>query len=290
MPLPGLTDQQSKLALAKGNLFVEACPGAGKTRAIVARFLRRTAGETRKGIGLLSFTNAAIDEVTKRCGQQPDSLLAPNFVGTFDSFINRFVTRPLYVREYEQTPRFIESWQNISSASFRISDMDRMPDLHLDWFEFGPSLRAVLRVDWLSVRNQRTFGPLIATRRGVMEARAATICRDLVRRGTLSCAASRAVAAGHLSDPATYDLVGSLLAARFKEVIVDEAQDCGPEELLVLRLLQRFGVTIVAVADLDQSIFEFRRADPAAVRTFAVGLGPPCRSMAIFAAHRLSVP
>jgi DNA helicase-2/ATP-dependent DNA helicase PcrA len=247
VPLPGLTNQQSELVLAEGNLFVEACPGAGKTRAIVARFLKRTAEEPRKGIALLSFTNAAIDEVTKRCGEQPDALQVPNFVGTFDSFINRFITRPLYVRQYEQTPRFIESWQNISSASFRISDMDRLPDLHLDWFEFDPSLRAALRVDWIPARNRRAFASLIGTRLGVMQARAATLCRGLVRRGTLSCAASRAVAAGYLSDLATHDLVGTLLASRFKEVIVDEAQDCGPEELQVLRLMQQFGVTIVAV-------------------------------------------
>jgi DNA helicase II / ATP-dependent DNA helicase PcrA len=272
VPLPDLTNQQCELVRFEGSLFVEACPGAGKTRAIVARFLRCTAEETRKGIGLLSFTNAAIDEVTKRCGEQPHARLAPNFVGTFDSFINRFITRPLYVRQYGRTPRFIESWQNVPSASFRIGGMDRMPDLHLDWFEFDPSLRATFRVDWVPVRNQRTIAPLISTSQRLMEVRAATVCRDLVKSGTLSCAASRAIAAGYLSDPATYKLVGTLLAARFKEVIVDEAQDCGPEELLVLTLLQQYGVQIVAVADLDQSIFEFRRADPAAVRSFADSL------------------
>jgi len=273
VPRPELTDQQRDLVLAERSLFVDACPGAGKTRAIVARFLKRTAEETRKGIGLLSFTNAAINEVMKRCGGQPDALLAPNFVGTFDSFINRFITRPLYVREYGRTPRFVESWQNTASASFRIGGMDRMPDLHLDWFEFDAALSASLRVDWLPIRTQRALAPLVETRQGVMEARARTVCRDLVGRGTLSCAASRAMAVGYLADPATYELVGTLLAARFKEVVVDEAQDCGPEELLVLQLLQQFGVTVVAVADLDQSIFEFRRADPVAVRGFADGLG-----------------
>ncbi|WP_371272122.1 UvrD-helicase domain-containing protein [Streptomyces sp. cf124] len=45
-----------------------ACPGAGKTRAMVARFLKRTAEEPRRGIALISFTNAAVDEVRRRCG------------------------------------------------------------------------------------------------------------------------------------------------------------------------------------------------------------------------------
>ena len=87
--------------------------------------------------------------------------------------------------------------------------------------------------------------------------------------GTLSCAASRALAAGGLRRHETSQLFGTLLAARFSEVIVDEAQDCGPEELHVLELLKQFGVTVTAVADLDQSIFEFRRAEPEGVRAFA---------------------
>jgi DNA helicase-2/ATP-dependent DNA helicase PcrA len=79
MSLPELSDEQRRLVLADGNQFAEACPGAGKTRAIAARFLRRTEEEPRKGIGLVSFTTAAIDEARTRCGDQPDALLAPNF-------------------------------------------------------------------------------------------------------------------------------------------------------------------------------------------------------------------
>ena len=113
MPLSSsVTSNGASWTTADGHLFAEACPGAGKTRAIVARYLRRTDEEPRKGIALLSFTNAAIDEVRRRCGDRPDALTAPHFVGTFDGFINRFITRPLYVHHYGKTPRFIESWQD----------------------------------------------------------------------------------------------------------------------------------------------------------------------------------
>ena len=129
---------------AKDNTFAEACPGAGKTRAIVARFQRRVAEEPRKGIALVSFTNGAIDEVRKRCGDRADALLAPHFVGTFDSFINRFITRPLYVQQYGQTPRFSESWAGLKRASFRVPGLDRsMPNFQLDWFE----------LDWMLARH-----------------------------------------------------------------------------------------------------------------------------------------
>ena len=276
MPPIKFSDQQRDLVKADGHTFAEACPGAGKTRAIVARFLRRAAEEPRKGVALLSFTNAAVDEVRSRCRERADALLAPHFVGTFDSFINRFITRPQYVHQFGLTPRFTESWQGIRDASFRLSDMGRLPSFSLDWFEFDWMLRAALNEQSIRPRqHRRVLAQVIADRGVELEEQATKRCRGLVGSGRLSCAASRALAVGYLRRQETAELFGALLAARFSEVIVDEAQDCGPDELRVLQLLKDWGVTVVMVTDLDQSIFEFRRADPDGVRAFADGLGTP---------------
>jgi superfamily I DNA/RNA helicase len=268
-----LTDQQIALVEAPGNSFTEACPGAGKTRAIVVRYLQRTAEEPRKGIALVSFTTGAVDEVRDRIGKQGGRLTAPNYVGTFDAFINRFITRPQYVREYSKTPRFMDTWLSIDLATFRIPDMDKLPSCQLDWFEFDGLLRASLREERLSDKELRTLTPFLATRSAELVGQATWRCRKLVATGILSCEASRALATRYLNRPATAREFGTLLAARFSEVIIDEAQDCGPAELLVLEMLRQNGVRVVAVADPDQSIFEFRRAVPADVRAFAASLG-----------------
>lgn len=277
MQPPDLSDQQRTFVLSNGNLFAEACPGAGKTRAIVARYLRRTEDEPRKGIGLLSFTTAAIEVATARCGSRTDALRAPHFIGTFDGLINRFITRPLYVQQYNRAPRFMETWQGVTRASFRITGMDRLPPLHLDWFSFDPTHRATLEDGRMPSKAQRILAPFLSERRSDVEAVATKRCRGLISVGLLSCTASRALAARYLSQTPKRELLGTLLAARFSEVIVDEMQDCGPEELLVLELLLEYGVTVVMVADMDQSIFEFRRAEPTAVRIFTDRLGTPLR-------------
>jgi DNA helicase II / ATP-dependent DNA helicase PcrA len=280
VPLLRLSDEQQALVdHAEGHLFAEACPGAGKTRVIVARYLRRTREEPRKGIALVSFTNAAIDEVRSRCGDRPDALKAPHFVGTFDSFINRFISRPLYVRYYDKTPRFIESWQDTKHGRFRFDDMKGLPDFQLDWFLFefvDGQLCATLRDDWIDPRSEPFLRQYVTANRSRLEKRADIRCRALVvRNGLMSCAASRAMATGLLQRPALAQRFGQLLANRFSEIVVDEAQDCGPEELLILDLLKQFGVAVVAVADLDQSIFAFRRVDPDKVRAFTKELGAP---------------
>lgn len=251
-----------------GDLFAEACPGAGKTRAIVARFLRLTAAEPRKGVALVSFTNAAIDEVKGRCGERPEALRAPNFVGTFDGFINRYITKPLYVQQYGHTPHFRETWGDISAASFR-PGMTGVPDFELGWFSFDGELHATLVEKWIPRKTARMVQPAIARRRRSLELQAGYRCRQLVEKGLISCAASRALAVGYLADRVIEQRIGGLLTNRFSEIIVDEAQDCGPEELFILRLLRRYRVPVVTVADLDQSIFEFRRAEPAVVHAFA---------------------
>ncbi|MEU9111301.1 AAA family ATPase [Streptomyces sp. NPDC048483] len=95
-----------ELRKAQDSLFAAACPGAGKTRAMVARFLKRTAEENRRGVALISFTNAAVEEARRHFGYQTDTLRAPHFVGAFDTIIHRFLVTPLYVKAFNQKPNY----------------------------------------------------------------------------------------------------------------------------------------------------------------------------------------
>src|SRR4051812_4028662 len=121
----GLTPAQRELFECDGGRYVEACPGAGKTRAIVARFLRRAADEPRKGVALLSFTNAAVDEVGRRCAEMPHLMRNPHFCGTFDSFINAFVVGPERSSKAKVYPKFIDSWDSQDSSDIHLARTDR---------------------------------------------------------------------------------------------------------------------------------------------------------------------
>ncbi|MCX4856601.1 UvrD-helicase domain-containing protein [Streptomyces canus] len=272
-----MTEKQQALVDTEDSLFAVACPGAGKTRAIVARFLKRAAEEDRQGIALISFTNAAVDEVRQRCGDQTEALEAPHFVGTFDTFIHRFIVTPLYAREYKQKPNYVQSWREISSTSFRlVPDLGRAKALEFDWFNFDPLGRATLDLNQVP----KDFGDAIAQqelvrRKHAAEAQASHIFGRLVKTGTISCQAARLLAECWLDSDQERSILTPLIQSRFAEVIVDEAQDCGQEELRVLEFLRECGVRIVMVGDIDQSIYEFRSATPAAVQEFASSLPVP---------------
>lgn len=269
-----LTDDQQALVEADANLFAVACPGAGKTRAMVARFLKRTAEEPRQGVALVSFTNAAVDEVRRRCGSQVDALRVPHFVGTFDTFIHRFFVTPLYVKAYRQKPNYVQSWRDVASTSFRlVPDLGRASDLEFDWFDFEPDGRAHLDLS----RVPKTFGDaavhrMLAQRKHEAEAKASHVFGQLLRAGTITCEAARLLAEFWLKSAEERAVLETLLRTRFAEVIVDEAQDCGREELRILEFLRDCGVRLIMVGDLDQSIYEFRKATPAAIQEFTASL------------------
>ncbi|MET9664982.1 ATP-dependent helicase [Streptomyces sp. NPDC006475] len=272
-----LTADQQALVDAEDSLFAAACPGAGKSRAMVARFLKRTAEEKRRGIALISFTNAAVDEVRSRCGNQAKALRAPHFVGTFDTFIHRFIVTPFYVKAFQQKPNYVQSWRDIPSTSFRLDNMGKAGNLEFDWFDFAMDGQARLDLN----RVPTKFGDPVARnmlerRKKEAESKAYEIFWRLIKKGTISCEAARLAAESWLSSPKARTVLAGLLQARFAEVIVDEAQDCGKEELHILRFLHDCGVRVVMVGDLDQSIYEFRNATPSAVQEFAATLpGPP---------------
>lgn len=267
-----LTAAQQELVDGEGSRFVEACPGAGKTRAIVERFLKRAGVTGRVGTALLSFTNAAVTEVTSRCGNL-HVLEAPNFVGTFDTFINRYISGPSYATRTGVAPRFVDSWDSIPATTFSVFGLKPYLKFDLEWFDFDGEGAATLDAARVRTTYRTSLLDAYASEKDTVDDRASRLFRRYVlERGVLSSSASRKFALAIVNDRVARKVVGGLLAARFGEVIVDEAQDCGVEELEILRLLRQFGVEVVAVADLDQAIFEFRRATPDAVRDFAADL------------------
>lgn len=273
------SDAQRNLVETRGSLFTEACPGAGKTRAIVGRFLRRVHQEPRKGIALLSFTNAAVDEAKMRSVQGGATIQSPHFIGTFDSFINRLIAAPIFTAKNRTPVRFIDSWASVTAAMIRLSG-DRSPGYSLDYFAFDPGFTSATLIPERIPFPQRSQAVgLTADARAALERKARAQLLRLAkgeviqpRCGLMSSEVARNYATNHLCIPEWKDLLVPVLAARFAEVIVDEAQDCGPEELAILRVLKDADVDIVMVGDLDQAIYEFRRSQPDRVREFTTQL------------------
>ncbi|MDY0388804.1 MAG: hypothetical protein RBT65_17120, partial [Methanolobus sp.] len=83
---------------------VIACPGSGKTTALVAKLYILTKFlpfEDGSGICVLTHTNVAIDLIKERLGKQGSVLFEhPNFCGTIQSFVDKYLAQPVYVSTF----------------------------------------------------------------------------------------------------------------------------------------------------------------------------------------------
>lgn len=86
---------------------ISACPGSGKTTVLLAKLkliADRMPLENGEGICVLSHTNVAVNEIKSKLTEYADRITSyPNFVGTIQSFIDKFITFP-YLKSITNQP------------------------------------------------------------------------------------------------------------------------------------------------------------------------------------------
>lgn len=254
------TEQQIAFAERPGAAFVVACPGAGKTRTIVARLARIALTlPPRKGVGIISFTNAAVEEFISRAHTEGllTALRHPGFVGTFDGFLRQFFIAAGGFEGVAVRPHVLDSWRTIN-AEVRLNGANsyRGPGtVTLDDFDPETDRIDPARIRIAGLRQH------VTAHRAAYEQRAAWLRRARRESGYISAADLRLEVRRLLRDAARATALGEALAARFHEIVVDEAQDCNPHDLEIINWLQGNGVAVTLVSDPDQAIYGFRRGD-----------------------------
>lgn len=93
-------DHRREVIKSTDTVRIEAAPGSGKTTVLLAKLFilsKKMPFINGKGICVLTHTNVAIDEIKARLGSKADILFSyPNFFGTFQSFIDKYLAIPYY--------------------------------------------------------------------------------------------------------------------------------------------------------------------------------------------------
>ena len=251
------TDQQREAIFAEELEFLlRAAPGSGKTWTSCRRFIWRAANWPHPvgGLALLSFTNAAIREfktATISVGRR-DLLSDPNYVGTFDSFVERYILAPFghLLTGADKRPKLFPGprpgdWNNAKLKVWKDGKGGRkipVPAWEVIPYSDGTKLRFKASPTF---GNQSIAGAakpvykLLSLGFYTHAQRIFWVCKLLIERP-------------HIAE---------LLAARFPEIIVDEAQDTNAWLLILLNFLRDKGAKITLIGDPDQCIFEFSMAD-----------------------------
>ena len=252
------TDQQKDAIFSEDLEFLlRAAPGSGKTWTSCRRFIWRAANwpYASGGLALLSFTNTAICEfkdATVNIGRS-ELLSDPNYVGTFDSFVERYILAPfghllfkadrrpkLFTgpRPGDRNNKKLKVWVNSKKTPVMAWDI----------------------VPYLDDNNKNRFktpkGSLLETNAAKGAVSALLSLGFYTHKQRVFWACKLLIKFPHLAQ---------VLARRFPEIIVDEAQDSNTWLIVLLNYLRNKGTKITLVGDPDQCIYEFAMADAASL-------------------------
>ena len=255
------TDEQHKVIEHAGSAFIAACPGAGKTRVMIERARKLLTGRpTGRGIAFLSFTIAAVSELEDRLRREGlvETPAFPHFIGTFDAFLWQFLIAPFGVEGCAAKPRLIPDKDDRTIQPFPGAQA-----LPLECFD-----RATGDAIPSMIQRNGFRGKIKAHETAARNTRA-----RFLDRGELDFVDARIVALARLRDPACGAVLGPAFAARFLELIVDEAQDCNPVDLEIIAWFRAAGVPVKVICDPNQAIYGFRGGVTRELGQFANSFG-----------------
>lgn len=243
-----LSDSQREIVFNKsGKFVVRACPGSGKTYCVGARLARLIHDweKRNEGIAVLSFTNVAWQEIEKKCSEKFSigKIAYPHFLGTIDSFVNKYIFlpfghlilgckgRPILVGE----PHGTWSGKDFSSALF----------------------------DNISYAIDGGMYAIQATKMNANWQQNKYITGAKKRYNKAGYATQNDANFFAMKILEKYPQIAKAIAVRFPYLIVDEAQDTSDIQMKIIDILIENGLSeIMLVGDPDQAIFEWNDARP----------------------------
>lgn len=250
---------------------VAACPGSGKTTVLLAK-LKLLADKmplhNGAGVCVLSHTNVAVDEIKKRLSNYSDKLMGyPNYIGTIQSFIDRFVTMPYIRRKYGKTVQPVDDYVyaehlchaiysgNYRELQYRIRNhYNANASRYADRTDYVKALfidsNGNLKIQGQS-KSLASNGTPSATQFSNAEKDVIT-SDSIIRYKDTYPLAREAIA--ELSEEYT-----NLFCLRFQYVYIDEYQDCNTDQRDALdRLFNSSMCNVMRIGDPDQAIYNFQ--------------------------------
>ena len=282
-PAPPLDDDQQEAAeWDEGPLMVDAGPGTGKTKTLVARIEYLLAKKVPpSSILALTFSNKAAAEMTERVERLNPAAAPLIWIGTFHSFGLELLR--LYGTHIGIPPDF-DVADDTDGLGLLESVLAELPLRHYQnlWdptLELRPILRAISRAKDEMVTPEEYMAAAEAGERAAItdeEIERAQKTREVAEVYAIyqrELRKNKFLDFGDLVAEATrllqkVEAVRNTVRARFKHVLVDEYQDVNFASTQLLNALSENGDGLWVVIDPRQSIYRFRGAAPATVLTF----------------------
>ena len=251
---------------------VSACPGSGKTTVLLAKLkllADRMPFPKGSGVCVLSHTNVAVNEIKTKLSDYADILMSyPNYVGTIQSFIDQFVTKPYLKQKTDIGIQVVEDsvyaqhlykllWKDKSKNSpyqklryfikYNVKNSSGQYDSELSYME-----NLYQKDGALYVSKQKK--PLAGADKPSAKQYEAAVQELLTLEGLIRYNDAYQYAVESVRELSTE--YTDLFSRRFQYVFIDEYQDCNQMQKDALdKLFNRNKCCVFHIGDFDQAIY-----------------------------------
>lgn len=254
-----------------------AVPGSGKTTALLAKLYciaQNMPFEDGSGILILSHTNKAIEEIEKKLKNYCPRLFEyPNFIGTVQSFINKFLAIPYYENKNEKRVISIDDeyhnyhLNKIILESFiannKLKHIYRTPKIPWKYnFELSETINQIIDLETKNRiviskprGNTRNYTDWNNNEKDNVEKNLYKIKLKLLKDGILNFNDSYFFAKIYLRK---FPFIKEILRKRFKFLFIDEMQDLEDTQINIIDNIFFDGSSqtiIQRIGDKNQAIY-----------------------------------
>ncbi len=245
---------------------IQACPGSGKTTALLAKLVilsKKMSFKDNRGICVLTHTNVAIDEIRESLGYAGNILFSyPNFFGTIQSFVDKFLAIPAYShyyggsivridneiyyetieRESKFLPRNVKVSLSIKAKRKKTSIVEELGTIRFDTKEFDNLVEGINGDSIYKDKNGTMFKEILGFKKKILE------------KGILCFDDAYSLAFRYIRD---FDpLLRDAFSSRFSYVFIDEMQDTDLHQLRIIKqIFDPSSVIIQMIGDPNQAIY-----------------------------------
>ena len=240
------------------SLHLQACPGSGKTTALLAKLYilsEKMPFEKNQGICVLTHTNVAIDIIKSKLGEKANRMFNhPNFFGTIQSFVDKYLAIPAYIKCFGYRPNYIDTeffynkmlkykiklekneWLEKNKGNYD-SVLDFVADINV---EFDSLEEKTFNLDF-KIKNKQS-----PTYKTINE-----IIKEIFDQGYIRFKDAFSLSKLYLN---TIQEINNIFSSRFKYVFIDEAQDTSAIQKEIIDKCFNENVIIQWIGDVNQGI------------------------------------
>jgi len=254
------SDEQKAAITSLETKDVIACPGSGKTTALIAKLLilsKQMPLENNKGICVLTHTNVAINEIKSHASFHFQKLFNyPNHFGTIQSFVDKYLAIPAYINNYNRRPLFINNdiyfnrmerfrkylGKETNAFCYKSGQKNYPYSLNFEDFAVNNNVCSKIKLNLNDAVQKKHYISLLRLKKQILE------------DGILSYNDAYYLALKFIE---IYPDLKNLFSKRFSYVFIDEMQDSSTTQSILLNEVFNHNIVIQKIGDLNQAIFDY---------------------------------